>query len=72
MTNEQYLKKCAERDADLKARGIALVIDDPLDEEYFEQVAMKPFYEQLDKTIAEMEAHGLPMGKDYSVTTVGL
>ncbi len=67
MTQEEYLRRCAERDAELKARGIALVVDDPLDADYFEETTMKPFREQVAQTIAEMQVKGLPLAQNYGV-----
>ena len=55
MTHEEYLERRAKYDEELKAKGIALVVDDPLEAEYFDQTVMQPFREALAMTLADLD-----------------
>lgn len=65
MTREEYLKKRAEKDAELAKQGIGCILDDPLDEEYYQQTVMEPLIRSVGLTVAEMynEKFGISVRK---------
>lgn len=64
MTREEYLKRREEREAELKAQGLA-EFDGPLEAEYQASIDAE-LDAMLAITLAEMAAQGLPMAQDYA------
>lgn len=65
MTYQEYLKLSDEREAELKAQGLA-EFDGPVDAEYQASIDAE-LDAMLAVTLAEMAAKGLPMAQDYRV-----
>ncbi len=54
MTHEEYLKKRAEKDAELAKQGIGWLLNDSLEAEYHYQRYELPFIKRIGLTVAEM------------------